>query len=88
MRPRSIAAVLLAVLPWLALAMARPAMAADAPQPLTLPQCIAIALRDNAAPAAAREGLAIAEAQHRQALSAYWPQLTLSATQSRLDSDP
>ncbi len=88
MRPRRIAAVLLAVLPWLALAMARPAMAADGPQPLTLPQCIAIALRDNAAPAAAREGLTIAEAQHRQALSAYWPQLTLSATQSRLDSDP
>ncbi|WP_245590836.1 TolC family protein [Nitratidesulfovibrio termitidis] len=56
--------------------------------PLDLAQCIALALRNNAGPAAAREGLAIAEAQHRQALSAYWPQLTASSTQTRLDRDP
>ncbi|MBZ2170463.1 TolC family protein [Desulfovibrio sp. DS-1] len=57
-------------------------------RPLDLAQCIALALRNNAAPAAAREGLAIAEAQHRQALSAYWPQLAATYTQTRLDRDP
>lgn len=56
--------------------------------PLDLGQCIALALRNNAGPAAAREGLAIAEAQQRQALSAYWPHLSVSSTQTRLDRDP
>ncbi|MGJ3524226.1 TolC family protein [Nitratidesulfovibrio sp. D1] len=85
-------ALLLAALLWLVPLGAATAVAGDADQspaqPLTLDQCIAVALRNNAGPAAAREGLVIAEAQHRQALSAYWPQLTVSSTQTRLDRDP
>lgn len=65
-----------------------PESAQSPSRPLELAQCIALALRNNAAPAAAREGLAIAEAQHRQALSAYWPQLAATYTQTRLDRDP
>ncbi len=64
-----------------------PASAQSPSQPLGLAQCIALALRNNAGPAAAREGLAMAKAQHRQALSAYWPQLTASSSQTRLDRD-
>ncbi|MRR06459.1 MAG: TolC family protein [Deltaproteobacteria bacterium] len=55
---------------------------------LTLQNCIDLALRNNHARAASRYGIEIAEAQHRQALSAYWPQVGVKATYSILDEDP
>jgi len=55
---------------------------------LTLQNCIDLALRNNHARAASRYGIEIAEAQHRQALSAYWPQVGVKATYSIMDEDP
>jgi len=55
---------------------------------LTLKDCIDLALRNNHARAASRYSIKIAEAQHRQALSAYWPQVGIKATYSILDEDP
>ncbi|MGA7828013.1 MAG: TolC family protein [Geobacteraceae bacterium] len=66
--------------------------AVDGPTPLdtklTLQDCIDRALKNNHAKAASRYSVAIAEAQHRQALSAYWPQVGVKATYSILDQDP
>lgn len=55
---------------------------------LTLQNCIDLALENNHARAASRYGIEIAEAQHRQALSAYWPQVGIKATYSIMDEDP
>ncbi|MRR55232.1 MAG: TolC family protein [Deltaproteobacteria bacterium] len=55
---------------------------------LTLQNCIDLALRNNHASSASRYSIEIAEAQHRQALSAYWPQVGIKATYSILDEDP
>jgi outer membrane protein len=55
---------------------------------LTLQNCIDLALQNNHARAASRYGIEIAEAQHRQALSAYWPQVGIKATYSIMDEDP
>jgi outer membrane protein len=64
----------------------------DEPAPqfttLTLQNCIDLALRNNHARAASRYSIEIAEAQHRQALSAYWPQVGVKATYSIMDEDP
>ncbi len=56
--------------------------------PLTLQQCIDIALGKNHFRAASRYSVEIAETQHRQALSAYWPQLDAKGTYSMMDEDP
>jgi outer membrane protein TolC len=55
---------------------------------LTIQDCIDLALRNNHARSASRYSIEIAEAQHRQALSAYWPQVGVKATYSILDEDP
>jgi len=55
---------------------------------LTLQQCIDLALRQNHLRIASRYSVEIAEAQHRQALSAYWPQLNAKANYSITDQDP
>jgi outer membrane protein len=55
---------------------------------LTLQQCIDLALRQNHLRIASRYSVEIAESQHRQALSAYWPQIGAQATYSILDQDP
>jgi len=55
---------------------------------LTLRNCIDLALQNNHARVASRYSVEIAEAQHRQALSAYWPQVGIKATYSILDEDP
>jgi len=56
--------------------------------PLSLQQCIDIALEKNHGRAASRLSIEIAGAQHRQALSGYWPQIDATGTFSMLDEDP
>jgi outer membrane protein TolC len=46
---------------------------------LTLDQCLRFALENNHRRPATALGLQIAEAQHRQALAGYWPQLSIEA---------
>lgn len=64
------------------------AEAGAAPTALTLRQCIDTALEKNHTRGASRYSIAIAEAQHRQALSAYWPQIDANGSYSMLDEDP
>ncbi|HOI15434.1 MAG TPA: TolC family protein, partial [Geobacteraceae bacterium] len=55
---------------------------------LTLRDCLDIALTNNHSRAVSRFGIEIAEAQHRQATSAYWPQLGVKASATIMDEDP
>lgn len=55
---------------------------------LDLEACISIALENNERRPASRFALEMAEAQHRQALAAYWPQATLNATYTRSTERP
>lgn len=55
---------------------------------LTLRDCLDIALANNHSRAVSRFGIEIAEAQHRQATSAYWPQLGMKASYTIMDEDP
>lgn len=75
----------------------RPARAGDPPtgndaaspvQPvptLTLKECLETALRESHRRPASRFALAMAEAQHRQALAGYWPQVNFQGGYQRLD---
>lgn len=72
---RLVLAPLLAVLP----ACAAPDPASPAGPVLTLDQCLRSAMENNHRRPATALGLEIAEAQHRQALAGYWPQLSLQA---------
>lgn len=56
-------------------------------QELNLEQCLAAAMENNRRRPASRFAVAMAEAQHRQALAAYWPQISLSAAVERLDEN-
>src|ERR1039457_2575327 len=55
---------------------------------LTLKDCLDIALEKNHSRGVSRMSLEIAEAQHRQALSGYWPQIGAKAAYSLMDQDP
>jgi outer membrane protein TolC len=55
---------------------------------LTLKDCIDIAQGKNHSRGVSRFSLEIAEAQHRQALSGYWPQIGVKAAYSIMDHDP
>jgi outer membrane protein len=55
--------------------------------PLTLDQCIAIALEQNQQRRISQLGVETAEAQLQQALSAYWPQLSFETAYTQLDED-
>ena len=55
---------------------------------LGLDECIDIALKNNRRRPASQFAVEIAEAQHKQALSAYWPRLMLRSSYTRLDEDP
>jgi len=52
---------------------------------LTLDECLETALRENHRRPASRFALSMAEAQHRQALAGYWPQLNFKGGYQRLD---
>lgn len=55
---------------------------------LTLEDCLAEALQHNRRRPASRFAVAAAEAQHRQALAAYWPQVMLKGGFQRMDEAP
>lgn len=57
-------------------------------EPLSLDECLAVALANNRIVPATELSVQIAEAQLRQALSFYWPQITGSAIYSILKEDP
>lgn len=51
----------------------------------TLEECIQKALENNRRRPASRYAVAMAEAQHRQALAGYWPQITAKGGYQRMD---
>ena len=59
-----------------------------APQVLSLEDCLRIAMEKNRRRPASRFAVAMAEAQHRQALAGYWPQVTARVGYFRLDESP
>lgn len=57
-------------------------------RPLTLEDCVRLAVGNHAAGRIAEEDVAAAEARAREARSAMWPSLELAARAVRLDGDP
>ena len=55
---------------------------------MPLNECVAMALRENHRRPASRFAVAMAEAQHRQALAGYWPQIGAKAAYQRMDESP
>ena len=55
---------------------------------VNLEESLNIALEKNRQRLVSKAAIEIAKAQHAQALSAYWPQLKLTATAIRMDEDP
>lgn len=54
----------------------------------TLEECLSTALQNNRRRPASQFAVAMAEAQHQQALSGYWPQLTAKGGATRMDEAP
>jgi len=54
---------------------------------VNLEECLNIALENNRQRRVSQSAIEIAEAQHKQALSAYWPQLKLEISATRMDED-
>jgi outer membrane protein len=65
-----------------------PQVFADNIQRLSMDEALNVAIQNNRQRFVSRSNIDIAEAQHKQALSAYWPQLKLEITGSRMDEDP
>jgi len=57
-------------------------------QALTLDDCLRIAMEKNRSRPASQFAVAIAEAQHRQALAAYWPQIGAKGGINEMSSSP
>ena len=55
---------------------------------LDIDTCLDISLKNNHRRPVSKFALEVAEAEHNQALSAYWPQLSLRSLYSQLDQDP
>jgi outer membrane protein len=55
---------------------------------VSLEECIDIALQNNHTRPVSRFAVEIAEAQYKQAMSSYWPQIAAKATYSIMDQDP
>ncbi|WP_155317718.1 TolC family protein [Desulfosarcina alkanivorans] len=55
---------------------------------LSLEDCLEIALTKNRQRQISESAIKIAEAQHQQVLSTYWPQLSLKMNANRLDESP
>lgn len=55
---------------------------------LTLEECITMALEQNRLLQVSRVGVEIAKSRHRQALSAYWPQVNLRSAFMQMDENP
>jgi outer membrane protein TolC len=54
----------------------------------TLEECLATAMQTNRRRPASRYAVAMAEAQHRQALAGYWPQIGVKGGYQRMDEAP
>ncbi|WP_237702399.1 TolC family protein [Opitutus terrae] len=67
---------------------AAPEQQPGADRSFTLEECIAATLANNHLRPASRFAVAIAEAQHQQALAGYWPQLALRGAYQRIDEAP
>jgi formylglycine-generating enzyme required for sulfatase activity len=57
---------------------------AEASKPLSLEECLDIALKKSHRRPASQFAVAMAEAQHRQALAGYWPQVNFQGGYQRL----
>lgn len=55
---------------------------------MELEECLEMALQNNHRRPASKFAVAMAEAQHRQALAGYWPQLSVKGGYQRLDESP
>jgi len=62
--------------------------APDGKQTLSLSECLAIAMEKNHTRPASQFAVAMAEAQHRQALAAYWPQVNASGGVDEMSASP
>jgi len=60
----------------------------SAPQVLSLEDCLRIAMQKNRQRPASRFAVAMAEAQHRQALAGYWPQIAAKGGWTQLNQAP
>lgn len=60
----------------------------ESPEVLSLSDCLRIAMEKNHSLPASRFAVAMAEAQHRQALAAYWPQINAAAGVDEMSSSP
>lgn len=58
------------------------------PQVLSLEDCLRIAMEKNHQRPASRFTVTVAEAQHRQALAGYWPQISAKGGWTQLDQAP
>jgi outer membrane protein TolC len=65
-----------------------PVIVASPTQVLSFGQCLEAALQNNHRRPASRFALAMAEAQHRQSLAGYWPQITAKTGWFRMDQSP
>lgn len=57
-------------------------------QIINLQECIDIALKNNRHRLISKASVDVAEFQHKQAKSAYWPQLNLEVSATRMDENP
>jgi outer membrane protein TolC len=88
-RSRLISAALCAVTALCAGGVETPAPAIIvAPQSLSLGECLHIAMERNRQRPASRFAIAMAEAQHRQALAGYWPQIDAKGGWTQLNQAP
>jgi outer membrane protein TolC len=60
----------------------------DDKQTLSLGECLRIAMEKNHTRPASQFAVAMAEAQHRQALAAYWPQVNVSGGVDEMSASP
>lgn len=75
-------------LPWTGISQTPEGGGSELQHTLTLSECMRIAMERNHTRPASQMAVAIAEAQHRQALAAYWPQITAQAGIQELNRSP
>ena len=66
----------------------QPANSIEGPREMTLDECLVGAMQNNRRRRASKFAVTMAEAQHRQALAAYWPQITGNVGYQRVDESP
>jgi len=68
--------------------LGRVAVKVEAVREMTLDECLSSAMQNSHRRPASRFAVAVAEAQHRQALAGYWPQVGLKFAFRRMDETP